>query len=163
MRNRYFVILPLTLLVLLLGCARDGRSMIDYSNVDLAEVSGVITLDGQPLPYAQVYFRDVERDVLSFALTDRNGRYKLMFNTYKSGIEPGEKAVQIWTARGGPEFVGKIPPENLGRGKERIPERYNRRTELLKTIVSAKEKRSQTFDFDLDSSGSISQEVEQTE
>jgi len=137
--------------------------MIDYSNVDLAEVSGIITLDGQPLPYAQVYFRDVERDVISFALTDQRGRYRLMFNTHRSGIEPGEKAVQIWTARGGPEFAGRIPPKNLGRGNERVPERYNRRTELVRTVVSSKEQRSQTFDFHLESSGTISQEIELTE
>ena len=155
------MILPSILSVLLIGCSGDGRRMIDYSNVDLADCSGVITLDGQPLAYAQVFFRDVERDVHSFALTDQKGRYRLMFNTYdKAGIEPGEKQVQIWTARGGAEFAGKIPAENLGRGKERVPERYNRKSELLRTVVSSKEKRAQTFNFDLESSGPISQVVE---
>ena len=91
----------------------------------------------------------------SFGLTDQNGRYKLMFNTSRPGIEPGEKKVQIWTARGGIEFRDQIPSENLGRGKERVPARYNRKTELVRTVLSSKEKRSQTFDFELDSKGPI--------
>ena len=110
-----------------------------------------MTLDGQPVPYAQVFFHDVEFDTITFGLTDAGGRYKLMFNSLKEGAEPGNKIVRIWTAHGGLEFGEKIPRENLGRGKEKIPAAYNRSSELTATIVSSKEKSRQTFDFDLDS------------
>ena len=154
-----FSIISATIFAGLPGCSNDARAKIDYSNVDLAECSGQITLDGQPLPYAQVFFEDVKLGMISFGLTDQNGRYQLMFNTAKPGIEPGEKKVQIWTARGGIEFRDQIPPENLGRGKERVPARYNRKTELVRTVLSSKEKRSQTFDFELDSKGPILEAV----
>ncbi len=152
------ILLPsLLTIVLLTGCS--SRSMIDYSGVDLVDGSGVITLDGQPLAYAQVFFEDVKNGTLAFALTDEAGRYHLMFNSEKSGVEAGEKRVQIWTARGGVEFKDTIPKENLGRGKERVPDRYNRKTELVRTVLSSKEKRSQKFDFELESKGAISQEI----
>jgi hypothetical protein len=114
-------------------------------------VSGRITLDGQPVPFAQVFFHDVKMDTNTFGLTDASGKYQLMFNSEKAGVEPGEKIVRIWTARGGLEFKDKIPKENLGRNKEKIPAVYNRSSELKATIVSPKEKNRQTFDFDLDS------------
>jgi hypothetical protein len=130
--------------------------MIDYSDVDLVHGSGRITLDGQPLPYAQIFFEDIEKATTAFGLTDKNGRYVLMFNSAKEGVEAGNKRIQIWTARGGVEFRDEIPKENLGRGKERIPDRYNRKTELLCTVLSSKEKQTQIFDFELESKGQIS-------
>jgi hypothetical protein len=131
------------------GCSRGHR--IDYSHVDLAQVSGCVTMDHQPVPFAQVLFHDVRYDTVTFGLTDRNGKYRLMFNSEKEGAEPGEKIVRIWTARGGLEFKGKIPPENLGRGKEKIPGAYNRNSVLNVTVLSSREKPGQTFDFELDS------------
>ncbi|MDR1383763.1 MAG: carboxypeptidase-like regulatory domain-containing protein [Planctomycetaceae bacterium] len=163
--RQYF--LPQTLFVLLLiwtiGCPTNHHARIDYSNVDLIHGSGRITLDGQPLPYAQVFFEDVEKATLAFGLTDENGRYSLMFNSVKEGVEAGNKRVQIWTARGGIEFRDKIPNENLGRGKERVPDRYNRKTELFRTVVSSKEQRTQTFDFELESKGRITPDLVPTE
>ena len=147
--NRWITVLLVPMLFVC-GCGR-GNYRIDYSNVDLAQVSGRITLDGQAVPYAQVFFHDVKMDTNTFGLTDAGGKYKLMFNTQKEGAEPGEKIVRIWTARGGAEFGDKIPKENLGRDKEKIPAAYNRSSELTAVIVSSKEKSRQTFDFDLDS------------
>ena len=144
------VVVCLSTMLFLCGCSR-GTYRIDYSNVDLAQVSGRVTLDGQGVPYAQVFFHDVDLDTITFGLTDTNGKYKLMFNTQKEGAESGKKNVRIWTARGGIEFGDKIPKENLGRDKEKIPAAYNRSSELTVTIVSSKEKSRQTFDFDLDS------------
>ncbi|MDR1491376.1 MAG: carboxypeptidase-like regulatory domain-containing protein [Planctomycetaceae bacterium] len=158
---RYF--LPQTLFAVLLvgtiGCSYDHHSRIDYSHVDLVHGSGRITLDGQPLPYAQVFFEDIEKATTAFGLTDENGKYVLMFNSVKEGVEAGNKRVQIWTARGGVEFRDKIPKENLGRGKERVPDRYNRKTELVRTVLSSKEQRTQKFDFELESKGRISNDL----
>jgi hypothetical protein len=161
MMMRYF--LPQTLFAVLLvgtvACSHDHHARIDYSHVDLVHGSGRITLDGQPLPYAQVFFEDIEKATTAFGLTDENGRYVLMFNSVKEGIEAGNKRVQIWTARGGIEFRDEIPKENLGRGKERVPDRYNRKTELVCTVLSSKEQRTQKFDFDLESKGRISHDL----
>jgi hypothetical protein len=150
-------ILMMMLFGLAIGCS-DHHSMIDYSGVDLVKGSGRITLDGQPLPFAQVFFEDVEKGTTAFALTDENGKFTLMFNSAKEGVEAGNKRVQIWTARGGVEFRDKIPKENLGRSKERVPDRYNRKTELLCTVLSSKEQRTQIFDFELESKGQISKD-----
>jgi hypothetical protein len=153
MKNRLFnqmVIISRLTMICLCGCS-GGTHRIDYSNVDLAQVSGRVTLDGQPLPYAQVMFHDTKLETITFGLTDTNGKYQLMFNSEKAGAEPGEKIVRIWTARGGLEFKDKIPKENLGRDKEKVPAAYNRSSELLVTILSTKEKSRQAFDFDLDS------------
>ncbi|MGL4594405.1 MAG: carboxypeptidase-like regulatory domain-containing protein [Thermoguttaceae bacterium] len=149
--------------VVLSGCFGHPHSMIDYSDVDLVDGKGRITLDGEPLPLAQVFFEDVKNGTLAFALTDSDGRYSLMFNSLKSGVEAGEKQVRIWTARGGIEFRDKIPRENLGRSKERVPQKYNSKSELFRTVLSSKESRSQTFDFELDSKGVIAQKTELAE
>ncbi len=142
------------------GCSSGYR--IDYSNVDLAQVSGRVTMDKEPIPYAQVMFHDAKFDTITFGLTDVNGKYRLMFNSEKEGAEPGEKIVRIWTARGGMEFKDKIPKENLGRDKEKIPAAYNRLSELKATILSSKDKSKQTFDFDLDSKKVASQQKSKT-
>jgi hypothetical protein len=96
--------------------------MIDYSNVDLVHGSGRITLDGQPLPYVQVFSKILKKQQTAFGLTDQDGRYTLIFNSAKEGVEAGNKRIQIWTARGGVEFRDKIPKKNLGHGKERVPD-----------------------------------------
>jgi hypothetical protein len=158
---RYFLFKNLFILsfVLAAGCSQNHHSMIDYSGVDLVHGSGRITLDGQPLPYAQVFFEDIENATIAFGLTDKDGRYTLMFNSVKEGVEAGNKRIQIWTARGGIEFRDKIPKENLGHGKERVPNKYNRKTELLRTVLSSKEQRKQIFDFELESKGQISNDI----
>ena len=131
------------------GC--DGRPKADYSKLDLAEVTGTITLDGEPLPNARIKFEN-EGGGYSYGLTDSSGTYRLMFNTEKSGIQPGPKTVRIFTVGGGPEFSqnsGEAVEEDpdAKTDQEIVPDKYNTNSELEETVESG----SQTIDFQLTS------------
>ena len=127
------------------GC---GPPQADYDSLNLAEVSGRVTLDGEPLPGAIVRFHNAQnRRRFAYGQTDGEGRYSMRFNSEQTGVRPGEKAVVITTADAVPEMIG-------GGGEQRIPARYNRDTELLRTVDPGV---TQTFDFDLTSEGEIVQ------
>ena len=79
------------------GC--DTSPGMDYSKVELVSVSGQVTLDGSPVPYAVVTFESVDTGSFSGGVADENGNYSLRFDTNKMGVAPGEKLVQIGTAR----------------------------------------------------------------
>ena len=79
------------------GC---GSSLTpDYGKLDLVNVSGSITLDGQPLPEAIVVFESNDA-TFSYGRTDDSGNYTLMLNSEKSGVMPGPKIVRIRTSGG---------------------------------------------------------------
>ncbi|MCA9155807.1 MAG: carboxypeptidase regulatory-like domain-containing protein, partial [Planctomycetales bacterium] len=75
--RNYHTFLPTALLTLLFaglmnvlsGCGSAGA---DYSKVDLIQVSGTVTLDGQPLPKAVVTFETPDGQ-FSYAMTDSSG------------------------------------------------------------------------------------------
>ncbi len=127
----------------------------DYSLVDLVKVQGRVQLDGQPLPNAVITFEDPEDDTFSYAMTDRNGRYTLQFDSEMQGVKVGDKVVRISTTRkllglnsdeggGDPDGDRNPPQSNSG---ERVPKQYNQQSTLLVTVT-----RSTTrFDFDLES------------
>ena len=123
------------------GCG--GRPSADYSGVGLADVSGTVTLDGDPLAGAVVRFHEPGTGRYAFAETDGAGRYTLQFNSEAAGVLPGPKEVHISTAATGPEVTG-------GGGPERVPARYNRDTELTAEV---KADATHTFDFALTSGG----------
>lgn len=121
------------------GCANDG-----YKELGLVEVTGVVTLDGQPLPGAQVGFEGEDKRVAT-GTTDASGKYSLMYDSNTPGVMPGAKVVRITTAAAEVEGGGAAEGETVA--KETIPPRYNTSSEL-KAEVSANNKK---FDFDLKS------------
>jgi hypothetical protein len=122
------------------GCGKDG-----YLELGLVEVTGKVTLDGQPLPYAKVVFEgDDKRQAIG--TTDSGGNYKLMYDSQTPGAMPGPKTVRITTAD--VDVEGGGAGEGSEAAKERVPAKYNAKSEL-KADVSAANK---TFDFDLKSS-----------
>lgn len=133
-------------LALLAGCT--GVSA-DYSNLDLASVSGTVTLDGQPLPNAYVVF-EADDKTFSFGSTDANGQYTLQFNSQRAGTTPGSKVVRI-TSNGAAGEVYEQDPDGVteegtsSASAEKIPAKYNTKSELKATIESG----SNTFDFEL--------------
>ncbi|QDT14592.1 transthyretin-like family protein [Alienimonas californiensis] len=138
-------VVPLFALALTIGC---GGPSPDYRSVGLADVSGVVTLDGAPLENAVVRFYEAGRRVrYSYGQTDADGRYSLQLNTRQDGVLPGEKEVVISTAATGFEVKN-------GGGPERVPARYNRDTELTRTV---ERDGSHSFDFDLTSDGEIAE------
>jgi hypothetical protein len=139
MRNLLFVQLSLSML-LFAGCRPNG-----YAELGLVDVSGTVTLDGQPLPNANVVFEGDDKRTAT-GVTDAAGKYKLMYDSETPGAMPGAKTVRITVADVGVEGGGAAEGA-ASAGKERIPARYNRQSEL-KADVSTSRK---TFDFDLKS------------
>lgn len=117
-------IVGLASLVLLAGC---------FSSDKIAPVSGLVTLDGEPLAGAIVGYEpiategDIEAGYGSYARTDDNGRYTLRSLMNEEGAMVGQHRVSVSTV------VGKEGPngEMVGLTKERVPSRYNNDTELV--------------------------------
>lgn len=118
---RILVLAPVCLLV---GCFGSGK---------IVPVSGVVTLDGEPLSGAVVGFEpiaqegDLEAGYGSYAKTDDDGRYALRSLKNEDGAMVGQHRVSVSTV------VGKEGPngEMLGLTKERVPSRYNNDTQLV--------------------------------
>lgn len=124
----------LTVILVGVGCSQE-----DYG--DLGKVTGTVTLDGSPYPNAVVMFSP-QKGRPSTAITDEMGSYELTYIRTTKGAEPGEHQVAISTQ----------PPtvDDNYRGpqfKDPIPTRYNRRSELTRTV----ELGANEFDFELKS------------
>lgn len=125
------------------------------AGVDLARVSGTVTLDGKPLPEATVSFYEENSEAgqgrPSIAMTDSNGRYVMQYSTSFPGVRPGKYRVTISTFRA-PHLDSE---ENvIPRVAEVVPEVYNTKS----TLTADVDKGSMTLDFDLDSSaGAVTQ------
>lgn len=100
----------------------------------LVPVSGVVTLDGQPLPNARVAFEPIASSGSvvagpgSYAQTDSSGRYTLADVSGRSGAVVGQHRVSISTARIEEDLA-------TGRSKviaeERVPKRYEEADALV--------------------------------
>ena len=105
-----------------------------------SNVSGVITLDGQPLENAKVEFLPTsESGRIANGRTKSDGNFKL--TTMKTAsVLPGDYRVKITTSMttGTSDADLKVMPE-------RVPAKFNKRTELTRTV---KEGPNQ-FDFEL--------------
>jgi hypothetical protein len=113
-------------LACLSGCSRSDRP-------SLGRVGGTVTLDGAPLPAALVVFTPEGPGRLAMATTDTAGRYELVVLRDIAGAHVGPHTVRITTAT-----------EDRS-GKEILPARYHRQTELKATV----EPGSNTLDFPL--------------
>ena len=135
-KNRLGILIPLlvicivTYLILNLG----------GGNPNLADVRGVITLDGKPLPNAFVLYLPVEEGATSFGKTDANGYYRMRFSdTESGGAFIGVNAVSIGT--------GDVKADNRGSIPEIVPNFYNTQTTLVADVQPGRN----TFNFDLES------------
>lgn len=130
------------------GCSPAGP---DYGSLDLSEVHGTITLDGQPLSGGLIHFQ-AEDGTYSYAPIDAEGCYKMMFNSEQPGVLKGGKTVRIWSSRSVPGEANaggeeEGDPDARPRQVERIPSRYNIRSTLTANVENA----SEEFNFDLKS------------
>ena len=97
---------------LLSGCGGDPN---------VATVSGVVTLDGEPLERVSVLFQP-EKGRPSFGVTDDQGRYKLTYSRSQNGATVGTCIVKLTklSDAGDEEEPGKkAPPPSV-----KIPDRY---------------------------------------
>jgi hypothetical protein len=124
----------------LLGCGSDGP--------ELAEVTGVVRLDGKPLPGAQLTFiPTAPGGSTAYGATDEEGRYELKFSRDRTGAMPGLNDVTIeLPARGEIEALREaglaVPPEGV-----KLPQKYQERGELTAEIKSG----DNEIPFDLES------------
>jgi len=115
-RNPQLIAVLWTLLaVLMVGCSRDEGPAV-------AEVSGTITLDGQPLPGVNIQFvPEGPGGSPSFGGTNQNGHYRLLFTQHKTGAMLGQHRVEI-TARETPrDENGKLL---MSVAPVKIPRKY---------------------------------------
>ena len=120
-------------LLVVAGC---GRS-------DLSQVTGRVTLDGQPLPNAFVEFLPTGSEgSTSSGRTNDRGEYRLMFSRDVSGASLGPHRVQITTRD---VYVDDRGYEAWHA--ERVPERYNIASELTEEVLPGRNQ----FDFELQS------------
>ena len=114
-------------------------------------VSGTVTLDGQPLANATMSFLPDDGQLEpAFARTDQQGKYTLQQTETVGGATPGSYKVRITTYE--PPITESDPP--VAGAPERVPTKYNIKTELAATI---KKVENNVIDFPLDSNGQVVQ------
>jgi hypothetical protein len=161
MRSREVACSLLVLFAAIPGCGSPTPKM-NYGSIELVKAGGKITLDSQPLAGAVVTFENPEDGVFSFGQTDSDGNYQLQFDSVMAGIQPGSKVVRISTTKkieglnaeegeaegegAGEGEDGKVVPVP-GKGKELVPAKYNKDSELKVEVTSGQT----TYDFDLKS------------
>ncbi|QDU60693.1 hypothetical protein Pan216_15420 [Planctomycetes bacterium Pan216] len=112
---------------------------------DLGTVTGIVTLDGQPLDNATIWFMPVEGNRRSIGKTDGSGQYKLFYTRDRAGAELGAHKVSITSEFDTP--VNEATGEPAHSRPEMLPARYHEQTELTADV----DKGSNTFNFDLTS------------
>ena len=149
--SKWYSFLCCILLACFAGCG-NGQATVNYDVIELVDVSGKITLNGQPLAGAVVSFIDEESSRMSYGITDANGGYRLSFDKQKKGVTPGSKIVKVSTATliEGINDDGVQIDEETGetKVKEQVPPQYNTQSELRAVVEPGKHE----FDFSLTSS-----------
>lgn len=123
----------------LCACAGCGGG----SGPELFSVSGTVTLNGKPLPNAELIFQPKE-GAPSYGKTDAEGYYELTYSRDRSGALAGSHTVSITTA---------IEDEDGNTAEELLPTKYNIDTELSAMVSDD----SEPIDFKLDGEGKIIQ------
>ncbi len=124
-------------LVVFAGCLTVGGCRTGAGDrPDLGEVTGVVTLDGAPLPDASVSFTQPGFRS-SVGKTDSQGRYELIYIRDVKGAAVGTHVVKI-----------KLFKQNGGQADQLLPSRYNSKSELSREVKPG----PNVFNFDLKSS-----------
>ncbi|WP_437202299.1 carboxypeptidase regulatory-like domain-containing protein [Planctomicrobium sp. SH664] len=97
-----------------MSCAGCG----DSNEPKFGEVSGLVTLDGKPLPYAILEFQK-EGSRPSIGKTDLNGKYSLKYSISRTGAVQGNH--NVWIEMGGPD-EGEPPAPGPS---VTLPRKYN--------------------------------------
>ncbi|QDU56655.1 hypothetical protein [Aeoliella mucimassa] len=123
--SRYLVAgITTVILATLVGC--------DSKSYDLVEVSGVVTLDGKPIPGTIVNYQPIASESDSpgpgsVGRCDESGHYTLETIHGESGAVPGSHRIRIYSYSPESPVASDSP---VGMQKEQFPERYNYRSEL---------------------------------
>ena len=116
---------------MLLAAAAPGCSGKRRELPPLGEVTGVVSLDGRPLPRAAVAFVPYERGNGSYGTTDEAGRYTLQYAVHHPGAVVGRHRVEIRTGGEGRDKDG-----NFVETPEQLPARYHAKSQLEATVAA---------------------------
>jgi hypothetical protein len=136
MRNEFFLA-AILLATAITGCNRGEI---------LAPVTGVVTLEGKPIPRATVQFRNDQKGVHMQAEADQQGRYVVRMAN-GDGLPLGEYKVCVSPPiQDHPLGPIKAPPPNVDPYADTIPRKYRdvKTSELTLTVSE------QTPAFDID-------------
>jgi hypothetical protein len=115
------------LIMLTAGCGKPAAEL-----PPLGMVSGVVTLNGEPLPKASLFFVPTgAEDQPSNAVTDEAGRYELRYGGSRAGALIGSHRVEIRTGGEGYDKDG-----NFFESKERLPAKYHSQSRLTAEVVA---------------------------
>lgn len=134
-----------SLACMMLGCAKAPARAPSQP----VPITGKVTLDGQPLPDAEVIFKTQTLGTFA-AATDANGVYKLVSSVGGEQVCEGPCAVTIskFVLPAGQTPQPDMSPELQG-GKQLLPSKYSDSNETKLGVNVPKE--GGTFDFSLDS------------
>lgn len=129
------------MLILLLGLLPIGCGESSEDKPILAEVSGIVTLDGKPLLKASVVFLPIAEGQVSGGVTDENGKYSLMYEQSLSGAVLGKHQVEIRTGGETLDSDGNM----ISEIEEILPNKYHTNSTLSADV----NKGPNTIDFAL--------------
>lgn len=86
----FFVVATTLIISTLAGCLGSSSG-----GPELAEVSGVVTMGGKPVPNIQVLFEPEGDAGASRGLSDADGKFKVYYPTNTLGAVPGKHRVQF--------------------------------------------------------------------
>ncbi len=112
-RYRLAALAGLLTLLASIGCGESGPKLV--------EVSGVITLDGAPVPRLGVQFSPTfEKASPSYGVTDTDGRYKLLYSADRTGAMPGTYNVEVQPLEAQFDEAGN----RVGPAPMKLPKKY---------------------------------------
>ena len=123
-------------IVILSGCGGDPN---------VATVSGLVTLDGEPLDRVSVLFQPEKGGRPSFGVTDEQGRYKLTYSRTQKGASVGSCIVKVTKLSDVGDDDGKAG-KNEPVTTVKIPDRYSKEP-ITVTVL----RMHNTIDLDLTS------------
>jgi hypothetical protein len=126
-------------LLIAAGCSDEGP--------ELAEVTGKVTLDGQPLRGVNLVFKP-QGGSPSYGTTDANGEYRLYFTRNKTGAMPGSHTVEISSLKLSKEEIAEMKAS----GQE-VPDTVDlpRKYSTAGTLTAEVQRGRNTIDFELTS------------
>ncbi len=117
----------------LTGCGSDGP--------DLSDVSGKVTIDGQPVPGVVLTFvPETTGGSPSYGKTDASGQYRLMFTATKYGAMPGSHRVEMNITKMSKDELAEMRAagEEVPEQNVQIPRQYRQSGALTATVNSGR-------------------------
>lgn len=126
------------------GCGKSGP--------DVGYVTGIVRMDGEPLPYATVEFYP-EQGRPSVGTTDEQGRFELSYSATRKGALLGTHSARVSTVREKGQFTGPDgkPLPEMG---EKVGASYNQESQQNPEMRFEVKRGRNTIDLEVKSSKS---------